>query len=337
MLLGLETFSYHLAFGYGEMDVFSFIDRCVSLGLDGVQLNVETDGRMGCLGSDDPGFLKEVRQHVENQGLYIELDTCGTNPEHLSKMIHICRQVGADRLRTFSSLGGDVTAELEKAKYDFPKVMDLCAASGVTIAFENHEFESSRDIMAVVRHVNSPYLGTHIDVGNSMMVWEEPLVATANMAPVAASTHFKDHMVVRVGSDLMVAGVPLGTGSIDLKACYDILQRQSPLDRLNIEVCYGYVAPFRVSVDKGWGGRPGVGGFRIAEPPYQPEIVAPFLLDAFAQGASLNSFAWQELAQVALKRSDRDRLLELQDQAVITSVAYVKGLRDEKASREKPA
>ena len=27
MLLGLETFSYHLAFAYGKMDVFCFIKR----------------------------------------------------------------------------------------------------------------------------------------------------------------------------------------------------------------------------------------------------------------------------------------------------------------------
>jgi len=327
MLLGLETFSYHLAFAYGKMDVFSFIDRCISLGLDGIQLNVEDD-RLGCLGSDDPSFLKDVRQCAEQHGLFIELDTCGTDPDHLSKMIDICHRLGADRLRTFSSLGGHVAAELEKAKHDFPKVMDRCAAAGVKIAFENHEFESSWDIMAVVRHVDSPYLGTHIDVGNSMMIWEDPLTATANMAQAAVSTHFKDHMVIRVGNDLMVAGVPLGTGSIDLKACYDILQAQSPLERLNIEVCYGYVAPFRLPVEDGRGGKPGVGSFTVAEPPYQPQIVAPFLLDAFAQGASLNSFAWQELAEVARTRSDKNRLLELQDKAVVDSVAYVKRLRD---------
>jgi hypothetical protein len=40
MLLGLETFSYHLWFSDGRMDVFGYIERCAELGLDGVQINV---------------------------------------------------------------------------------------------------------------------------------------------------------------------------------------------------------------------------------------------------------------------------------------------------------
>jgi hypothetical protein len=32
MLLGLETFSYHLAFAYGEMNIFDFIERTAELG-----------------------------------------------------------------------------------------------------------------------------------------------------------------------------------------------------------------------------------------------------------------------------------------------------------------
>jgi len=330
MLLGLETFSYHIAFAHGKMDVFVFIERSANLGLDGVQINVEGDD-LGHLGSRDPSFLKDVRQVVENHGLYIELDTFGTDPDHLAAMIDLCRQVGADRLRTYSSLGGDVKTELEKARHDFPKVMDLCADAGVKIAYENHEFESSHDILDVIRHVDSPYLGAHIDVGNCMMVWEAPLEATRNLAPVAVSTHFKDHLLIRVGDDVMIAGVPLGSGAIDLKACYDILQNQSPLDRLNIEVCYGYLAPFRVPSSRGCGAKMGSGSFTISEPPYRPEIVAPFLLDAMEQGSSLRSFAWQELAEGA-RQSDTDQLLDLQDKAVAESVTYVKQLRDSAAA-----
>jgi len=326
MQLGLETFSYHLAFAYGKMNVFDFIERSSKLGLDGVQINVEGDN-FDHLGSDDSSFLKDVRQCVEGFELFIELDTCGTDPEHLSKLIKICRQVGADSLRTFTSLGGDVTMELRKARLDFPKVMSLCAESGVKIALENHEFESSQELLDVIRHVNSPQLGAQIDNGNSLMVWEDPVEATANMAPVAVSTHFKDHQLIRVGKDVMIAGVPLGRGSIDLKACYDILQNESPLDRLNIEVCCGYLAPFRVLQKNGYGAKLGKGSFMVAEPPYRPEIIAPFLLEAIDKGSSLKSFAWQELAESARQRADKDQLLVFQDNAVAESVAFVKKLR----------
>ena len=38
MLLGLETFSYHLAFAYGKMDIFDFIKRTAEFELDGVEM-----------------------------------------------------------------------------------------------------------------------------------------------------------------------------------------------------------------------------------------------------------------------------------------------------------
>jgi hypothetical protein len=53
MLLGLETFSYHLAFAYRQMDVFSIIQRASDLGLDGFQPIVEGEN-FGHLRDDDP-------------------------------------------------------------------------------------------------------------------------------------------------------------------------------------------------------------------------------------------------------------------------------------------
>lgn len=43
MKLGLETESYHLSFQSGAMNIFTFIDQVVNLGLDGVQINIIPD------------------------------------------------------------------------------------------------------------------------------------------------------------------------------------------------------------------------------------------------------------------------------------------------------
>jgi hypothetical protein len=59
--------------------------------------------------------------------------------------------------------------------------------------------------------------------------------------------------------------------------------------------------------------------------------VAPYLLDAIKDGLSLESYAWQELANSASGRADRDRLLEYQDEAVVDSVNFVKKIRDDYA------
>ena len=325
MLLGLETFSYHLAFAYGEMNIFGFIERVSQLGLDGAQINVEGTG-LGHLGSEDPGFLRDVRAMTDALGLYVELDTCDTNPQNLTRVLNVCNALGADRMRVYSSVGGDVKEELKQAAEDLRQVVSLCADYDVRIAFENHEYESSQDVLEVVRRVDSEYVGAHVDTGNSMMVWEDPIDAIKAMAPCAVSTHFKDHMVVNVNDQPMIAGVPLGKGSIDCAAGFRILAEESPLDRINIEVCYGYIAPFRLPEDKGFGEKLGQGCFRVHEPPYDPAVVAPHLLRSLADSLELQSYAWQDLAKIPRSVDERRELLALQDQAVSESVEYVKSL-----------
>lgn len=325
MLLGLETFSYHLAFAYGKMNILDFIRRAAELGLDGVQINVEGED-LAHLGSQDPGFLRDVRAMTDELGMFVELDTCDTNPQNLARVLNICRALGADRMRVYSSVGGDVKEELKQAAEDFRQVISLCANYGVRIAYENHEYESSHDVLEVVRRVNSEYVGAHVDTGNSMMVWEDPIEAIKNMAPHAVSTHFKDHMVITLNNQPMIVGVPLGKGSIDCAECFRILAEQSPLDRINIEVVYGYIAPFRLPEDKGYGAKLGQGCFRMHPPPYDPAVVAPHLLRSLDNGLDLRSFAWQDLAKTACSEAERQELVALQDQAVVDSVEYVKKL-----------
>ena len=79
LLLGLETFSYHLAFAYGKMNILNFIERTAELGLDGVQINVDGD-ELAHLGSDDSKFLREVQATIDSLGVFVELDTSDTNP-----------------------------------------------------------------------------------------------------------------------------------------------------------------------------------------------------------------------------------------------------------------
>ena len=325
MLLGLETFSYHLAFAYGKMNVFDFIQRTAELGLDGVQINVEGHD-LAHLGSDDPGFLREVRATIDGLGLFVELDTCDTNPDNLTRVLIICKALGADTMRVYSSVGGYVQEELEQAVEDFLQVIHACADYGVRIAFENHEFESSHDVLAVVHKVNSEHVGAHVDTGNSMMVWEDPIDAIKAMAPHAVSSHFKDHLVIMLNDQPMIAGVPLGKGSIDLAEAYRILAEQSPLDRINIEVCYGYIAPFRLPEAEGYGAELGQGSFRIHQPPYDPSVVAPHILHYLDGVVELESYAWQDLAKIPSSETERQELVALQDQAVIESVNYVKRL-----------
>ncbi len=322
--LALETFGYHLALAAGRMDIPGFIRRCAAFGLDGVQLNM---GHLGPYLKATPEGARRVRELTASLGLFVEVDTRGTAPDHLAAMIELCSAVGADVLRTYASIdppprgtAGTVRdrsdayaahrARLAERLRDAPghlrTVVPLCQRHGVRIAVENHEYETARDILDIVRAVGSPWVGTHIDTGNCMMVWEEPVAAVRAMAPYAVTTHFKDHVVVVVDGQPLVVGVTLGTGSADCAECFRILSCESPLQRLAIEVCYAYCAPFRCPPEDGGGARLGQGAFRIVEGPMEP--------------------SWIALYPERTRHLDPERLMAWQEDSVVQSVAYVQEL-----------
>ncbi len=303
--LGMETFGCHLALAQGRMDIPGFIARCAELGLDGVQLNTRF---LAPFLKTDPSGARKVRELTAGLGLFVEVDSRGTEPAHLSRMLRLCRSIGADVLRTYISLGGDLALELAQAPGNLRAVAPLCRELGIRIALENHEHETSQEIIKIVRETDSEWVGVNVDTGNSMMVWEDPLTAVRALAPLAVTSHFKDHVVIMEDGGPLVVGVTLGTGSADCAGCFRALAEESPLERLVIEVCYGYSAPFRRPQEHGAGGRLGEGAFRIVNAPFDPAWIMPH-----PQRAS---------------RAELDRLAAWQEESVAQSVAYVKTLND---------
>ncbi len=303
--LGLETFSYHLALGRGRMDIPGFISRCAELGLAGAQLNTRY---LEPFLEADPAGARKVRERAAALGLFVEVDSRGTDPVHLTRMLRLCQSIGADVLRTYVSCGGDLALELARAPGHLRAVVPLCRELGVRIAVENHEHETSADILKIVRETDSEWVGAHVDTGNSMMVWEDPLAAVRALAPLAVSSHIKDHVVIVEDGVPLVVGVTLGTGSSDCAGCFHVLAETSPLERLVIEVCYAYSTPFRRPQQRGAGGRLGEGAFRVVEGPLDPAWVMPH----------------PERASPA----ELDRLLAWQEESVAQSVALVKKMND---------
>jgi len=328
MLLGLETFSYIPWFIAGRMDVFGFIRRTHELGLDGVQLNIGiAQDNWGALGGSDPARLQAIRALCEELSLFVEVDTRTYNRDTLIEALHISAALGADTLRTYISTpedlygaalrdymhpNGGLADDLRAAVPVIRSVLPLCERLGVRLALENHEYETSAQIVQLVQTLDSEWVGALIDVGNMMTVWEDPVTAVKAMAPYVLSTHFKDHTVIVEHAEPMVVGVPLGRGNIDLPACYHILAGQTTLKRLCIEVCYGYKVVFRTTEEFGAGGRLGSAAFRVSPVPHDPACIAPY-------PNYQNS--------VCLPVAEGEQFLQWCDNAVVDSVAYVKRLR----------
>lgn len=312
MKIGLETESFHLQFITGRMDIFGFIRKTAELGLDGVMINIvpwpELPG-WGTLESFEPEYLERVRKEIQKYGFFAEIDTNGTDPEHLKKVIDAAHRIGADVIRTYACMGEYDPEKLKKAPGDIKQIVPLLEKYRIKLAVENHEEELTDEVIQVIKEVNSPWVGAHCDVGNGMMAWEDPVEAVRKLAPYAFTTHFKDHIIVHDGETYRVCGVPVGTGNIDTEECFKILVEKSTLTRINVEMCYPYAISFKREIGAGGVFSVGEGAFKVEQPPYDLNVIKP--LDYY--------YPPEELLE---------QMIEDQEKGTEQSVKYTLALRD---------
>ncbi|MDP1422037.1 sugar phosphate isomerase/epimerase family protein [Peribacillus simplex] len=312
MKIGLETESYHLQFITGRMDIFGFIRKTAELGLDGVMINIVPWPGLsgwGTLESFEPEYLERVRKEIQKYGFFAEIDTNGSNPEHLKEVIEAAHRIGADVIRTYTCLGEYEPEKLKKAPGDIKQIVPLLEKYRIKLAVENHEEELADEVIQIINEVNSPWVSAHCDVGNGMMAWEDPVEAVRKLAPYAFTTHFKDHIIIHDGKDYRVCGVPVGTGNIDTEECFKILVKESTLTRINVEMCFPYAINFKRELGAGGVFAVGEGAFKVEQPPYDLSVIKP--LDYY--------YPPKELLE---------QMIEDQEKGTVQSVKYTLALRD---------
>ncbi len=319
MKIGLDTESCHLLFHNGLIDIFGFIRKTAELELDGVMINIiggmEGDNeeyihpQWGCLGGSDPEHLEKVRKELQKYGLYAEVAMRGIDPEVLGEAVEVTHKIGADLLRTYCCFGKYDREILEKAPGNFKKIVPLLKKYRIKFAIENHEEEIADEIIDIIKKVDSPWVGSHCDIGNSMMAWEEPAAAVNKLAPYALPSHFKDHIIIKDGGKYKVCGVPLGKGNIDIDECFKILFEKSTLTRINVEQTYPFLSVFKR--EKGAGGVFGVGegAFKVEEPVFDFEKHIP------------NDYYYPSEEHL-------QRWIEEQETGLEASIKYIKQIRD---------
>lgn len=242
MKLGLDSYSYHLAFGAHpdftpsqKMDLFQFMDRVKELGLDGFQIDPMH------LVSQKDSYLREILAYSKEKNLFLEYGTMGIEADWLMNELDTCAKLESTILRTF--IGFDrydkkinIHLEIESAIEHLNKVKNRAAELNIKIAIENHGDVSSDELVDIVEKVASPNVGICLDLGNALVTFEDPLEAAKKMAPYTFTTHFKDYAIKMTNYGFKVCGAALGNGNIDLRAALKILTEKTNLDKIILEI-----------------------------------------------------------------------------------------------------
>ncbi|MHB1005060.1 MAG: sugar phosphate isomerase/epimerase family protein [Chloroflexota bacterium] len=243
MLLGLDTNSYHLATGLYEyqpqslIGLHEMIDRAADLDLAGLHI-----ANMRLLASGDDVYLADLRARAEDHGLYIELGSEGTDASQLRSAVGVALKLGSRIVRTF--VGADRQGgwavwrqQLDRAVEGLKQVVPFARDVGVTIALENHGDLTSPELVNLLDKVASDGegVGVCLDTGKSLLVVEDPLVATQNLAPYVVTACLTDYRLLATARGARIIGCSLGQGAVDLLSIVQILRQRRPDLHLNIE------------------------------------------------------------------------------------------------------
>jgi 3-oxoisoapionate decarboxylase len=275
--LDLFLHSYSLRFHYlhqPRFDVFAFIRRAVADGFVGVNINLNA-ARYRHLSGDSPEHIAAVRRALDKARLKRDVETSGTDPQHLGTLLAVARELGAEHLRTYTRHHGNTEQQIALTVRDLKAAAPLAERTGVTIVLENHEEFTGGELVAILHQVGSDWVNALYDYGNSQMCMEDPLDCLAAMLPYIRTAHLKDHMMLRPADapdgKLRVMGVPIGEGNL---AILETTRRliAAGVPRIAFENVWAYSAPVQRPDPEG---RLGHGVFGFVEPPFNPAHCTP--------------------------------------------------------------
>jgi sugar phosphate isomerase/epimerase len=227
MKLGVDIFSLR----FNDWDAFRHLSYAADIGLDVVHFSDLSTFR-----SDDPGYLREVRQEADRLGLAVEVgmgSICptstrfeperGTAAEQLSRMIRIAVVLGSPAVRCY--LGGNadrhtaipLSAHIDATIATCRAVRDEALAAGVKIAIENHAGDlQGRELKELIERAGPDFVGACIDSGNPLWVAESPHTTLEHLAPFVTMSHVRDTAVWPHPDGAAAQWVVMGDGNVGI-------------------------------------------------------------------------------------------------------------------------
>jgi sugar phosphate isomerase/epimerase len=206
------------------------LDYTASLKLDAIFLQDSLDP-----GVMDPAHWKQVREHAAKLG-FRKLETGGgailpktadlfeTSVATLEKNIERAKGLGSPIVRAliasdrFSLPPGPVEQHMETTVKLLKRVRTRAQDAGVKIAIENHKDLQAWETRIVIEEAGKDFVGSYLDTGNPVFVFENPMTTLEHLGPYAVCIHLRDSVVYEHPQGIAIQWVPLGEGVVDFRA-----------------------------------------------------------------------------------------------------------------------
>lgn len=220
----------------------TFRQLCVQFGAAGGQIDL-SQLRVG-----DAAVLADTRSAFERDRVALEVSVPSRyleTPDAYAGAVAAARAVGATRGRVallsgrrYESFptGADWAAFTSRWRERLLRMRPEFERHRFAIGIENHKDWLAPDLAALLRDIDSPYVGACVDFGNNLALLEDPDETIDLLAPFAVTTHIKDMAVLPTDEGFQLSEVPLGQGMLPLARYVGAVRRARPDAALCLEM-----------------------------------------------------------------------------------------------------
>ena len=204
------------------------LDYAAQLQLDAVFLQDSLDP-----GAQDPAHWKQVKEQAARLGLHLETGGGAILPRSagefeqsvvlLRKQVERAHAMGSPVVRALLASDrahfppGTVEQHMETAIRVLKGVRTQAMDAGLKIAIENHKDLHAWETRAVIEGAGTEFVGSYLDTGNPVFIFEDPMTTVETLGPLAVTVHLRDSVVYEVPRGAAVQWVALGDGVNDFR------------------------------------------------------------------------------------------------------------------------
>jgi sugar phosphate isomerase/epimerase len=225
MKLGISSYTYTWAVGVpgypvdNPLSAFDLVDKALGLGVSVLQIadNLPLD-------AVDEADLLRLERVASSCGIQLEIGTRGIHPDHLMNYLKLAQRFKSPILRVVVDTPDHHPSVPEVVALLGPCMREIEKA-GITLAIENHDRFSVKDLVSILEMLDSSHVGICLDTVNSFGALEGPGAVLGALAPWTVNLHIKDFMVRRADHMMgfVIEGTPAGRGRLDVPWMLEIL------------------------------------------------------------------------------------------------------------------
>jgi sugar phosphate isomerase/epimerase len=183
------------------------------------------------------GWIKQAGMHIETGGGAILPKTAGARGSVVATLrgnIERAAAMGSPIVRALlasdrrSMPPGPAEQHIETTVKILKEVRSQVMDAGLKIAIENHKELQAWETRQLIEAAGKEYVGSYLDTGNPVFVFEDPWTTVEELAPYAVTFHLRDSVVYEHPDGIAVQWVPLGEGTVDFKALVTYARTRIP-------------------------------------------------------------------------------------------------------------